>query len=112
MRALADQAFSRAAGAPLIAGNHVQVLRDATENYPAWEQAIAAARHTIHIEMYIIHRDAVGRRLVHDPRKRECTLASVTSFTFLDSRVTSVGYREPAAGLLRPHQTKKFVAGA
>ena len=64
MRALADQAFSRAAGAPLIAGNHVQVLRDATENYPAWEQAIAAARHTIHVEMYIIHRDAVGRWFV------------------------------------------------
>jgi len=26
--------------------------------------------------------------------------------------VTSVSYVEPAAELLRPHQTKKFVAGA
>jgi len=26
--------------------------------------------------------------------------------------VTSVSYREPASDLLKPHQTKKFVAGA
>jgi cardiolipin synthase len=64
LRALADQAFSRAAGAPLIAGNHVRVLRDASENYPAWEQAIRDARSSVHIEMYIFHRDAVGRRFV------------------------------------------------
>ncbi|MCC7010090.1 MAG: cardiolipin synthase B [Acidobacteria bacterium] len=64
LRTLADQAFSRAAGAPLITGNHVDVLRDATENYPAWERAIERARRSIHVEMYIVHRDAVGRRFV------------------------------------------------
>ena len=53
-----------------------------------------------------------GRRLAHDPRRRECTLASITSFSYIDGRVSSVSYREPAADLLRPHQTKKFVAGA
>ena len=62
VRALADQAFSRAAGAPLVPGHAVRVLRDAAENYPAWEAAIAAARHTVHVEMYILHGDAVGRR--------------------------------------------------
>ena len=61
LRRLADQAFSRAAGAPLIGGNHVEILRDATENYPAWERAILGARRTIHVEMYIIHRDATGK---------------------------------------------------
>jgi phosphatidylserine/phosphatidylglycerophosphate/cardiolipin synthase-like enzyme len=64
LRTLADQALSRTAGAPLVAGNRVRVLRDARENYPAWEAAISAARRTIHIEMYIVHRDAVGRRFV------------------------------------------------
>ncbi len=64
MRMMADQAFSRAAGAPLVAGNSVRVLRDAVENYPAWEAAIRNARRTIHLEMYIFHRDAVGRRFV------------------------------------------------
>jgi broad specificity phosphatase PhoE len=55
---------------------------------------------------------AEGRRLAHDPRKRECTLASITTFSYIDGRVSSVSYREPAADLLRQRQTKKFVAGA
>src|SRR5512139_2517356 len=62
IRALADQAFSRAAGAPLIAGNSVRPLKDARENYPAWLDAIAAARNFIHFESYIIHDDEMGRR--------------------------------------------------
>lgn len=45
MHALADQAFSRAAGAPLVGGNRVRLLRDARENYPAWLDAISAAEH-------------------------------------------------------------------
>ena len=64
IRTAADQTFSRTAGAPLVSGNAVRVLRDATENYPAWEAAIEAATSSIHIEMYIVHRDAVGRRFV------------------------------------------------
>lgn len=64
LRTLADQAFSRAAGAPLVSGNAVRVLRDGAENYPVWEAAIRGARRTIHLEMYIIHNDAVGRRYV------------------------------------------------
>ncbi len=64
LRSRADQVFSRSAGAPLIGGNSVRILRDARENYPAWEQAIREARSTIHVEMYIIHRDAEGRRFL------------------------------------------------
>jgi cardiolipin synthase len=60
VRQLADQAFSRAAGAPLVTGNSIQVLRDAGENYPAWLGAIGAARKRIHFECYIIHDDEVG----------------------------------------------------
>lgn len=47
-RLLADQAFSRTAGAPLIAGNSIRLLKDATENYPAWLEAIESAKRTIH----------------------------------------------------------------
>lgn len=61
---MADRAFSRSAGAPLVPGNAVRVLRDGAENYPVWEAAIRGARRTIHLEMYIIHRDAVGRRFI------------------------------------------------
>jgi cardiolipin synthase len=60
IRHLADQAFSRAAGAPLIQGNSVRLLKDATENYPAWLEAIRSAEKTIHFESYIIHDDEVG----------------------------------------------------
>ncbi len=59
-RILSDQAFSRAAGAPLVPGNRVRLLRDATENYPAWLEAIRTAKRTIHFESYIIHGDEVG----------------------------------------------------
>jgi cardiolipin synthase len=59
-RTLADQAFSRAAGAPLIAGNSVRLLRDAAENYPAWLEAIQNAKYHVHFESYIIHDDAIG----------------------------------------------------
>lgn len=61
---MADQAFGRAAGAPLVSGNSVKVLRNGSENYPAWEAAIRQARRSIHVEMYIVHRDSVGRRFV------------------------------------------------
>ncbi len=60
IRELADQAFSRAAGAPLIDGNHVVLLKDAGENYSAWLDAIASAKNYIHFESYIIHEDDQG----------------------------------------------------
>ena len=60
VRALANQAFSRAAGAPLIEGNHVRLLKDAQENYAAWLEAIDLARRYVHFESYIIHDDDTG----------------------------------------------------
>ncbi len=41
-----------------------------------------------------------GRRLWHDPRKRECSLASLTSLTFLGDELESITYSEPAVALL------------
>jgi len=62
VRALSEQALSRAAGAPLVPGNRLRLLRDATEGYPAWLAAIEGARRSIHMESYILAADAVGRR--------------------------------------------------
>jgi broad specificity phosphatase PhoE len=45
-------------------------------------------------------RKTEGRRLFHDPRRRQCALASVTSFTFDGERIVSIGYAEPAAAVL------------
>jgi len=64
MPLLAQQALSRSSGAQFISGNAVRVLRDSTENYPAWLAAIAAARRVILFENYIIGKDEVGREFV------------------------------------------------
>ncbi len=53
-----------------------------------------------------------GRRLFHDPRKRQCSLASLTTFTYEGDRVVTVAYSEPAADLIPVKATKKFTAGA
>jgi cardiolipin synthase len=57
----ADQMFSRAAGAPLIGGNSVRLLIDASENYPRWLEVIRGAREHVHFESYYIRDDAAGR---------------------------------------------------
>jgi cardiolipin synthase len=61
-RAVAEQVFSRAAGAPLVPGNRVRLLKDASENYPAWIEALEGANQFIHFESYIIHGDEIGWR--------------------------------------------------
>jgi cardiolipin synthase len=62
LRPAAEQALARAAGAPLVAGNRVALLRDATENYPAWLAAIEGATRSITVESYIFAEDPVGNR--------------------------------------------------
>lgn len=86
MRAAADDARAAAEGSEAVIVSH---------QLPIW-----------------ILRSAVeGRRLWHDPRGRECSLASLTTLTYEDGRVVSVAYSEPAADLL-PAPTKRFTAGA
>jgi broad specificity phosphatase PhoE len=48
------------------------------------------------------------RRLWHDPRKRQCTLGSLTTFTYRGDKIVSVGYSEPARDLVPTH----LLAGA
>ncbi|MGW4638207.1 histidine phosphatase family protein [Sphaerisporangium sp. NPDC004334] len=54
------------------------------------------------LPIWVIRLAAEGRRLWHDPRRRQCALASLTSFTFEGDRLASVGYSEPAASLVKP----------
>ncbi|MDO1528525.1 phospholipase D-like domain-containing protein [Fulvimonas sp. R45] len=60
-RLLAEQALSRAAGAPLLGGNAAELLIDAEAHYAAWLAAIRGARRSVLLENYIIRDDAVGR---------------------------------------------------
>ena len=55
------------------------------------------------LPIWILRSAIEGRRLLHDPRKRECSLASVTSVHFDDQGLISVvTYSEPAKHLLPP----------
>ncbi|MEU7178958.1 histidine phosphatase family protein [Streptomyces celluloflavus] len=75
--------------------------RDAARGHEA-----VAVSHQLPI--WIVRSFAERRRLWHDPRKRQCTLASLTSFTFHGDRIISVGYTEPARDLVPSH----LLAGA
>jgi cardiolipin synthase len=63
-RALAEQALTRAAGAPLSNGNRVDLLIDARANFDAWLEAIASARHNILFTNYIFRNDEVGKAFI------------------------------------------------
>jgi broad specificity phosphatase PhoE len=52
------------------------------------------------LPVWTVRNKLEGRRLWHDPRKRECTLASLTSLTYEGDELSSITYSEPAAALL------------
>lgn len=60
------------------------------------------------LPIWIVRSFVERRKLWHDPRRRQCTLASLTTFTFEGDRIVSVGYGEPARDLVPPH----LLAGA
>ncbi len=52
------------------------------------------------LPIWTVRRKLEHKRLWHDPRKRECALASLTSLTFAGDDLTSIAYTEPAAELV------------
>ncbi len=53
------------------------------------------------LPIWILRSAIEGRKLIHDPRKRQCTLASVTSIHFDDeAMISGTSYSEPAKHLL------------
>ncbi|HUY83687.1 MAG TPA: phospholipase D-like domain-containing protein [Steroidobacteraceae bacterium] len=56
----AEALLSRAAGAPLIAGNAVDLLTDGEAHFLAWLGAIRGARRQVLLENYIFRDDVVG----------------------------------------------------
>jgi broad specificity phosphatase PhoE len=64
------------------------------------------------LPIWIVRSFVEGRRLAHDPRRRQCSLASLTTFTYSGDDVVSVAYSEPAADLVPVRASKKFTAGA
>lgn len=54
--------------------------------------------------IWMIRLATEGRSLMHNPARRQCSLASLTSFTFLGDELLSLSYSEPAFALLSQAQ--------
>ncbi len=62
--------------------------------------------------IWALRLSSEGRRLWHDPRRRQCSLASLTSLTYADDDIVAVTYAEPARDLLPLAPGRRFQAGA
>lgn len=56
------------------------------------------------LPIWVLRRFVTGQRLWHDPRRRQCALASLTSLVFADAELVQLRYTEPA-GDSDPRQT-------
>ncbi|HET9897724.1 MAG TPA: histidine phosphatase family protein [Streptosporangiaceae bacterium] len=48
------------------------------------------------LPIWVARRSVEGKRLWHDPRRRQCALGSITSLTYMEDKFTSVSYAEPS----------------
>jgi broad specificity phosphatase PhoE len=64
------------------------------------------------LPIWTLRRWVERKRLWHDPRRRQCALASLTSFHFADTRVVGIGYTEPAAHLIALSPGARTAKGA
>ncbi|MCW2781128.1 MAG: histidine phosphatase family protein [Marmoricola sp.] len=71
----------------------VEDARDAAEGHEA-----VIVSHQLPIWITRLH--AEHRRFLHDPRRRQCTLCSLTSFEFEGGKLVTVSYSEPAGDMI------------
>jgi broad specificity phosphatase PhoE len=90
-----------------IAVRMLAALSDAKESARGSEALVVSHQ----LPIWTARSYVEGRRLWHDPRSRQCSLASLTTFTYSGDRIVTVAYSEPAADLV-PVAPKKFSAGA
>jgi broad specificity phosphatase PhoE len=83
----------------------VQTAREAAEGHEA-----VCVSHQLPI--WTLRRYLEKRRMWHDPRRRECALASLTSLHFDGAELTGVTYSEPAAALIAQSPTARTSKGA
>ena len=83
----------------------VQAARVAAEGHEA-----VCVSHQLPI--WTLRRYVENKRLWHDPRRRQCGLASLTSFRFVGSTVVGIDYSEPAAHLVALSPGARTAKGA
>jgi broad specificity phosphatase PhoE len=77
---------------PQIAARVLAAVRSAA-NKSHGHEAVCVSHQ---LPIVVARRRAQGRHVYHDPRRRQCSLGSVTTFTLVDDEVVSVDYAEPA----------------
>ena len=75
----------------------MRVAIDAAREQASGHEAVVVSHQ---LPIWVARLDAEKRRFIHDPRTRECSLASVTSFVFDDAKLVAVTYAEPSADLV------------
>ncbi|MFK5647605.1 histidine phosphatase family protein [Ornithinimicrobium sp. LYQ121] len=79
-----------------IAARMQLALEDARQQAEGHEAVLVSHQ----LPVWTLRRSLENRRLWHHPRRRECSLASVTSVLFHRNLPVRIIYREPAAHLL------------
>jgi broad specificity phosphatase PhoE len=79
-----------------IAGRMLAAIGDARGLARGHEAVIVSHQ----LPVWTVRSKLEGRHLWHDPRNRQCSLASLTSLTFVGDELESITYCEPAAALL------------
>jgi broad specificity phosphatase PhoE len=79
-----------------LAARMSQAIVSAREIAPGREVVLVSHQ----LPIWVARLDAEQRRFAHDPRKRQCALASLTSLHFDGERLASITYTEPARDLL------------
>jgi broad specificity phosphatase PhoE len=64
------------------------------------------------LPIWTLRRHVERKRLWHDPRRRQCGLASLTSFHFDGAKIVGIGYSEPAAHLVALSASAQTARGA
>ncbi len=90
-----------------IAARMTAAVADARDRARALGPGVEAACVSHQLPIVALRRFAEGQHLWHDPRSRECGLASVTTLTFDGDIVVRVDYSEPAGAT-----PKGYVGGA
>ncbi|GEP33721.1 phosphoglycerate mutase [Nocardioides szechwanensis] len=91
-----------------VVGRMMAAVHDAREAAAGHEAVLVSHQ----LPIWITRLHVEGRSFLHDPRRRQCTLCSLTSLHFVGDRLTQVSYSEPAGDLI-PVTDKKapFSAG-
>lgn len=91
-----------------IAARMQAAIADAREAARGQEAVIVSHQ----LPVWIARRSFEKARFAHDPRNRQCSLASLTSLTFEDDQFVGLQYSEPAGHLIPDALKNKFVGGA